>query len=389
MEQLSKVSHMGWDCHRKFSTVTARDAENRIVWRQRLEHGDRDAMRKRLRTWPAGTPVVLEGTFGWGWITDELQAAGLEPHLASSRKLAAWRAARGLAKSNRLDSDLLAELWTQRPRWWKVWLAPREVRDQREWLRYRMALVRTQTGLKNRMHATLHRHGVLHEFSDLFGAGGRRFLQRLAGDADGPLRESARVTLKGYLQLLDQVRDQIARATRSFRQQVQRQPAARRLTTLPGVSWILAYTLAAEIGRIERFGSAKHLASYSLLAPRAADSGEDDGSAPRGRRVGFVGRRTLKWAWIEAAHGAVRRGGRFRKIFDRRTAGGKRDRNRGYIAVARELSVCAYVLWKKGVDYSATPPPRPGSQKKRRASKSRSSRPETGQPDPAMVVAAE
>jgi hypothetical protein len=72
---------MGWDCHRKFSTVAARDAENRIVWRQRLDHGDRDAMGKRLRTWPAGTPVVLEGTFGWGWITDELQAA---PHRTRS-----------------------------------------------------------------------------------------------------------------------------------------------------------------------------------------------------------------------------------------------------------------------------------------------------------------
>ena len=48
-------------------------------------------------------------------------------------------------------------------------------------------------------------------------------------------------------------------------------------------------------------------------------------------------RRTLKWALIEAARGAVRKSAFFREIFDRRTDGGKRNKCRGYIAVAREL----------------------------------------------------
>ena len=107
-----------------FSTATARAADGKIVWRKRLEHADRGPLREELRTWPEGTPVVLEGTFGWGWLSDELSAAGLEPHLASSKKVAAWRDARGLAKSNRTDADLLSELWTQQPRWWEVWLVP-------------------------------------------------------------------------------------------------------------------------------------------------------------------------------------------------------------------------------------------------------------------------
>jgi len=56
-----------------------------------------------------------------------------------------------------------------------------------------------------------------------------------------------------------------------------------------------------------------------------------------GRHLGDRGNRTLKWAFIEAAHGAVRSGGRWRAMFDRLTDGGTRDRNRGYIKVAREL----------------------------------------------------
>ena len=211
---------------------------------------------------------------------------------------------------------------------------------------------------------------------------GRRFLNLLVAPNDITLRDSARMTMKGHLQMLDHVRRQIADATREIRRQIKKDPVGERLRTIPGIAWILAYTLLAEIGRIDRFDSAKHLASYSLLAPRAFDSGDEDDETPKGRHVGFVGRRTLKWAFIEAAHGAVHRGGgRFRAIFDERTNGGKRDRNRGYIAVAHALCRVTYILWTKEVVYTDNPPSRPGQR-----SRSQTSRSGTGQPDRPMVV---
>jgi transposase len=372
---------MGLDGHRTFSKVTARDANGVVVWRQRLEHQDRRPLRRALAEWPR-VPVVLEGTFGWGWLSDELKNAGLEPHLASSKKVAAWRQARGLAKSNRTDADLLSELWSQQPRWWEVWLAPPRVREQREWLRYRRTLVGLQTGLKNRVHAILHRHGIVHEESDLFGARGRRFLLHLALEKENVslLPSSARTILKQYLQLLDHLRRQIASVTREIRRFVSRTPAAERLRTLPGIDYLRAHTLLTEIGDIERFASAKALAAYSLVAPIAKDSGEEDPrETPKGRHVGHAGRRTLKWAWIEAAHGAVRADARFAEIFARRTNGGTRDRNRGYIAVAHELCRVAFVLLTKERNYQAEPPARPGSKE---------SRPGTGQPEHPRVAVA-
>ena len=361
-DQTSRVTHVGLDCHRKFSTLSGRDAAGKVIVRQKLDHADRAAMGRDLSLFARGTPVVLEGSFGWGWVCEELSAAGLEPHLASGSKMGGWRKARGIAKNNKLDANLLSEVWEEKQRWWEVWLPPIEVRDQRELLRYRMSLVAIQTGLKNRVHALLHRHGVLHGHSDLFGAAGRQFLAELAAEQDATLRGSARQVLGGYLKLLEQLRASIARVTRQFRKEVKGRPEARRLMTLPGVSWVLAYTILAEVGRIDRFRNKRALARYSCLAPLADDSGEDDGSAPIGRHVGHAGRRTLKWAWIEAAHGAVRHGGKFKAIFDRRTDRGKRDRNRGYIAVADDLCKLAYVLWTKEVDYTDDPPPRPGSQ---------------------------
>ncbi len=97
---------VGLDVHRRFSTVTGRNAEAKIAWRQRLEHNDRDGFRKRLEDWPQGIPVILESSFGWEWMCEELEQAGLEPCLASSRKVAAWRNARGLAKCHRTDADV-------------------------------------------------------------------------------------------------------------------------------------------------------------------------------------------------------------------------------------------------------------------------------------------
>jgi transposase len=332
-----KVTHVGLDCHKNFSRVTARDEHGKVAFRQRLEHADRQELRKQLRAWPAGLPVVLEGTFGWGWLSDEIQAAGHQPHLASSRKTAAWRQARGMAKSNRIDADLLSELWPEKERWWEVWLAPPEVRDQREWLRYRMTLVRTQTAIKNRIHATLHRHGVLHPHSDLFGVAGWKFLKALSSPDDATLRDSARATLAGYLKLLGHVRRQIAEATRELARQLRKSEEGELWRSLPGVSWVLAYTILAEVGWVRRFQDGRRLCSYALLVPIAHDSGDEHDAAPLGRHVGHLGRRVLKWALIEAARGAVRKSAFFRAIWDRRTDGGKRDRCRGYIAVAREL----------------------------------------------------
>jgi hypothetical protein len=88
MRRESKVTQAGLDNHKGFSRLSARDAAGKVVFRRRLEHKDRGALREDLRRLPPGTPVVLEGTFGWGWMSEELKGCGLDPHLSSSRKVA-------------------------------------------------------------------------------------------------------------------------------------------------------------------------------------------------------------------------------------------------------------------------------------------------------------
>ncbi|UCC97979.1 MAG: IS110 family transposase [Phycisphaerales bacterium] len=367
----SKVACAGMDVHYKFSNVTFRDAGGIVVSRQRLDHPDRQQLRQRLGQWPAGIPVVMEASFGWGWLSDLMEAAGLEVHLSNCFKLEQMRKARGWVKTNKKDADLVSLLPFESSDWWKVWRAPPEVRNQREQMRFRGDLVGLQSMVKNRIHAIFHRHGIFHEFSDLFGAHGRKFLVELCLYNPVQLPTQALLALRGQVKLLEHLRRQLADVARTLHRQLAATPLTMRLKTIPGIGLILAHVLAAEIGRIERFKNHKALASYSLLAPRADDTGQEDPRhSPQGRHLGLRGNKTLKWAFIEAAHGAVRSGGKWRTLFDRATDGGRKDRSRGYIKVARELVKVVYAVWAKGVDYQQTAPVRPGRRKPKKKSRS-------------------
>ena len=365
----NKITQVGLDVHRTFSTASLRNSAGQVLSQQRLDHLDRATLRAKISSWPARTPVVLEGTFGWGWMSDELLLLNMDPHLASSGKTVAWRKSRGMAKSNRLDANFLSELWNERPtmkhgkvyRWWEVWLAPQEVRDARELLRHRIGLVETQTKTKNRIHALLHRHGIISECSDLFGVGGRRMLSLLIDDKES-LRAKARFVLSAQLKQLDLLRQLIAQATRAFRATLNRCEAGQRLTTIPGISTVLAYTIVAEIGKIERFPEARSLLRYSILAPLSHDSGEERDGKPIGRKLGHAGRKTLQWALIQAAHSAVRKDKVLADVFNRRTNNGKDDRSRGYIAVANRMCRIVFSMWKNQTNYQVVPPARPGAK---------------------------
>ena len=74
------------------------------------------------------------------------------------------------------------------------------------------------------------------------------------------------------------------------------------LQTVPGIAWVLGYTIAAEIGDIERFPSPRKLAGYTGLCPKVRQSGAMDRRGPLAKN----GPRYLRWALLEAATNAVK-----------------------------------------------------------------------------------
>jgi transposase len=72
--------------------------------------------------------------------------------------------------------------------------------------------------------------------------------------------------------------------------------------TVPGIAWVLGYTIAAELGDIGRFASAKKFVGYTGLCPFVRQSGRRDDRGPLAKN----GPKYLRWALIEAATHAAR-----------------------------------------------------------------------------------
>jgi transposase len=141
-----------------------------------------------------------------------------------------------------------------------IWLPTPAVRAERERARWRLHLVRHRTALKNRIHATLLAFGHPCPASDLFGAGGRELLGRLA------LPEPWANDTTAALALIDELDHEITACERVLRQVGADHRYVPLLMTAPGIGWVLGYTIAAEIGDITRFSSPGKLAGYTGLS---------------------------------------------------------------------------------------------------------------------------
>ena len=290
---------------------------------------DRDGLHGLVRRLgDAGEPVlaVIESMSGARFVHDELELAGWDVRIADAYK------AKGLAplacKTDKIDCWVLAEL-ARRDLIPEIWLPDPEVRAERERARFRLHLVKHRRSLKNRVHAILFQHGIPNGHSDLFGAGGRRLLARLR------LPEPWASTVNASLALIDSLDKQIDACERELRRLGADHRYVPLLMSCPGIAWILAFTIAAEIGDIGRFASPRKLVGYTGLTPRVEQSGERDRRGPLRKN----GPHYLRWALIEAAHTAGR-DPRYRPIVERMRArhGKKRGSKIAAIEIGRRLS---------------------------------------------------
>jgi len=270
--------------------------------------------------------AVIESMSGARFVHDQLELAGWDVRVANAQR------ARGLAplacKTDRIDCWVLAEL-ARLDLVPEVWLPDTAVRAERERARFRLHLVKHRRALKQRVHAILFQHGLPNPHRDLFGSGGRCLLARLQ------LGQPWASTVQASVALIDQLDEQIDQCERELRRLGADHRYVPLLMTLPGVAWVLGYTIAAEIGDITRFPSPRKLVGYTGLTPRVEQSGERD----RRGALRKNGPDYLRWALIEAAHSAGR-DPRYRPLVERMRArhGRKRGSKIAAIEIGRRLS---------------------------------------------------
>lgn len=324
---------IGCDAHKKFSVFVAVNEKGHAGEALRVAH-DRQLYREFLGRLPPLSPIAVEASGSYSWLVDEMERSGHRPMLCNP--LEAKRRMGLTKKTDKLDARGLAIL-LRNGTLPEVWIPPSELRDQRELLRLRIFLVRLRTRVKNRIHGTLARHNVQIPGADLFGVAARRQLELRLPE----LPEHSREAVEQELVTLDFLETQIESAEDRLESIMQVSVEADLLKTLPCVGPILSMVLMLEIGRVDRFPTAAHLASYAGLVPRVHSSG---GHTRMGQVCGNVNR-NLKWAFVETGNLIV--------ISQHRLAGThvvrlyqriKRSKNhqKAVVAVARHLAEAAW-----------------------------------------------
>jgi transposase len=303
---------------------------------------DRDGLRTLVRRLGDAEPVlaVIESMNGARFVHDQLELDGWDVRIADALK------ARGIAplacKTDTIDTWVLAEL-ARLGLVPEIWLPAPEVRAERERARFRLHLVKHRRSLKNRIHSILFAHGIPNPSSDLFGAGGRRLLARLS------LPEPWRANVAASLALIDMLDEQSGAIERELRRSAPEHRYTRLLMSCPGIGWVLAFTIAAEIGDIARFRTARKLVGYTGLCPKVEQSGERERHGPLRKN----GPDHLRWAYIEAAHKACRHP-RYLPLLERKIAqhGQKLGTKIAAIAIGRALAEANWHMLTKNQPFA-------------------------------------
>jgi transposase len=329
---------IGCDAHKKFSVFVAVNEKGHAGEALRVAH-DPQLYREFLARLPAHSAIAVEATGSYSWLVDEMERLGHRPRLCNP--LEAKRRMGLTNKTDKLDAKGLA-IRLRNGTLPEVWIPPSELRDQRELLRLRIFLVRMRTRVKNRIHATLGRHNIQVPGADLFGVAARKQLGMRLPELPVHCREA----VEQELATVDFLKTQIESAERRLEGIRKVSVEADLLKTLPCVGEILSMVLMLEIGRVDRFPTAAHLASYAGLVPRVRSSG---GHTRMGQVCGNVNR-NLKWAFVEIGNLVV--------VNQRRLAGThvvklyqrvKRAKNhqKAVIAVGRHLAEAAWSVLTK------------------------------------------
>jgi transposase len=327
--------HVGVDLDKHSSQIAVLTEDGEI--RQQRLPNDATRLEKFFAELPPHTPVAIEASGTWWWLVDLLEHLGHDPILSHPKQTKAIAAAR--LKNDRVDAERLALLLRGEllP---TVWIPSAALREARELIRHRIQLVWLRGVIRNRLQAMLARRNLQPTSGKSWlTQRGQRELQRL------PLADTPSRIREDCATLLPTLDTQIRRLDTELSARWGRDPRVQRLTTIPGIGPFIAIVLVLELGDIQRFASAKRVASYVGLTPRVR------GSAGR-VRAGHItkeGNRLLRWVLVLAATQAVRRPGPLRTWFH--AVKKRRGKKVARVALARRLAEIVFHVWKQECDY--------------------------------------
>jgi len=122
--------------------------------------------------------------------------------------------------------------------------------------------------------------------------------------------------VRANLAVMHCVDDEIGQLERAILARAKLREDYRALRSVSGVGEVLALTIALETGDIGRFASPGNFASYA----RTVASRHESNGKKKGEGNTKCGNKHLAWAFVEAAHFAVRYDERIRRYYQKKAA---------------------------------------------------------------------
>jgi transposase len=279
----------GIDLHAHQMYVCLMDRQGKILVHTNVRHNDFNFFLKLVAPYRHDLTVCAECMFGWYWLADACQAAGLHFVLAHALYVRAIHG--GKNKNDRIDSEKLAHLLRANliP---PGYVYPAAQRPLRALLRQRLNFVWQRSQLLTRIQSHQQAHNRLTSTS----SNRDRWQEHLLAQEPHPVYQLA---LQNHLALIGHYDAQIT-AVDAQLQKLTKALAHRDYTllqTVTGIGEHLGLTLLYEIGDIARFPTVKDFLSYCrLVKGTVASAGKI-----KGLRGAKLGNPYLRWAFGEAA----------------------------------------------------------------------------------------
>jgi len=329
--------YVGIDVHKKWCVFTEINSTGKVVRQSRFGNNFGEVLDFASSLTP-NVHVVVEPVLNYLWLLDHIEPQVGSVHVAAPQKVRVI--AESKRKTDKYDSRMLAELLRVGflP---ESWIPPREIRVLRGQIRQRYHLVKLRGMNKNRIRHLTFQHGVDLRTSDVDSPKARREIKKLV------IPSVTGHAIEQCLQTISLLNEQIEDIERSIWRSVKGDPAVELLKTIPGVAKVRSAIIYAEIGDINRFHSAKALASYTGLIPTIRSSG---GSVWTGG-VTRLGSRPLRHALVEAAISASRRAPRLVRMYRRIEY--RKNAQTARVAVAHKLAVIIYAMLRRNEPFHA------------------------------------
>jgi len=327
------------DLHSTNNVTVVIDEQDRVVYQKRLPN-DLALILKELSVYQSELQgIVVESTYNWYWLVDGLMEQGYKVHLANTAAIQQYE---GLKYTDdHSDARWLAHLLRLEvlP---QGYIYPRAERPVRDLLRKRSQMVRQRTTNLLSIQNLLTRN-----------TGGSLSANRVKGldvqqvDELLPNGDLA-LAVKANLSVMCSADEQTEILERTVTQRVKLRPQFSFLKTVPGIGEILALTIMLETGDIGRFSSVGNFASYC----RCVGSQKISNGKKKGKGNTKNGNKYLSWAFVEAAHFAIRFNSKIKSFYQRKKA--KTKVVVAIKAVAHKLCRACYYIMRDQVPFNIT-----------------------------------